>query len=183
MAGDRPLNPTAASLLGLLATGDMSGYQLHQTAQTVFGDFWTVTRSQIYRELATMAASGLVAAGEEGPRSRRPYHLTDTGHDAFAEWIGQEPGPEVIRFPLLMTINFGAWLGRDRLLEFAAAQRPAHESRLARYRDIAATAEEHDQPYAGATVAFGIHYEQAVLAWMDELPALLDDVPAQATTR
>jgi hypothetical protein len=33
----------------------------------------------------------------------------------------------------------------------------------------------------GATVAFGIHYERAVLAWMDELPELLAGVPTAAT--
>ncbi|MDQ3095497.1 MAG: hypothetical protein M3Q82_06005 [Actinomycetota bacterium] len=40
---------------------------------------------------------------------------------------------------------------------------------------------EYDQPFVGATVAFGIHYERAVLAWMDELPELLAGVPTEAT--
>jgi len=177
----KPLNATAAALLGLLSHGDMSGYELYKTADTVVGDYWTVTRSQVYRELAAMDAAGLVEAGDEGPRSRRPYALTGNGRAAFAEWIVREPAPEVIRFPLLLTINFGAWVGSERVLDFAAHQRPAHEERLAAYRELEKVAVEYGQPFVGATVAFGIHYERAVLAWMDELPGLLADVPAEPT--
>lgn len=172
------VNPTAAALLGLLARADMSGYDLHRTAQDVFGDFWTVTRSQVYRELARLRDNGLVTAGETGPRSRRPYALTDSGREAFGAWIAQEPGAETIRFPLLMTLTFGDWVGRERLLAFAAAQRPAHEARLAEYRRGVVDAREHGQAFSAATVAFGIRYEQAVLDWMDALPELLADVPA-----
>lgn len=87
----------------------------------------------------------------------------------------------MIRFPLLLTLNFGAWVGREQLLGFASRQRPAHEERLARYRELGQAALEYDQPFIGATVAFGIHYERAVLAWMDELPELLAGVPTAAT--
>ncbi len=181
MPEPKPLNATAAALLGLLSYGEMSGYELYRTADTVIGDYWTVTRSQVYRELAAMSAAGLVAAGDQGPRARRPFALTDEGRSAFAAWIVREPAPEVIRFPLLLTLNFGAWVGRDRALEFASRQRATHEQRLAGYLEVAAAAAEHGQPFIGATVAFGIHYERAVLAWMDELPDLLSDVPAEPT--
>jgi hypothetical protein len=46
-----------------------------------------------------------------------------------------------------------------------------HEQRLAAYRELA-TSGGLDR-YQRATLGFGSHYEQAVLAWMDELPALL----------
>lgn len=179
---DQPsINPTAAALLGLLAMAPMSGYELHGAAQSVFGDFWTVTRSQIYRELARLEQDGHVAAGEPGARARRPYSLTKAGRHAFADWVAREPGPETIRFPLLLTMTFGPWVGRDRMLEFVAAQRPAHEQRLARY-DEALAADREDVPaFAAATTAFGRHYERAVLAWMDELPDLLAAAPAEPT--
>src|SRR4029453_3199109 len=98
---ERTLNATAASLLGLLHRGPMSGWDLAATAQTSIGDFWTVTRSQAYRELAWMDEAGRAEAGERGARARRPYTLTDRGRDAFAAWVAREPGPETIRFPLL----------------------------------------------------------------------------------
>src|SRR5204863_4569098 len=70
------LNPTAASLLGFLHLGDLTGYQVMQLAEMIIGDFWSLTRSQVYRELAGLAESGLIEAGEIGTRSQRPYHVT-----------------------------------------------------------------------------------------------------------
>lgn len=87
----------------------------------------------------------------------------------------------MIRFPLLLALNCGAWVGRERVLDFATRQRPAHEQRLAGYLELQQATVGYAQPFAGATVAFGIHYERAVLAWMDELPELLVDVPAEPT--
>ena len=52
------LNPTAASLLGLLHHGPMTGWELVSSAQTTIGLFWSLTRSQVYRELSAMTAAG-----------------------------------------------------------------------------------------------------------------------------
>ena len=61
----RPLNATAASLLGFLHEGPMTGWDLVERAQERIGDFWTVTRSQVYRELAAMASDALIERGPE----------------------------------------------------------------------------------------------------------------------
>ncbi|WP_310723357.1 hypothetical protein [Streptomyces sp. N2A] len=45
------------------------------------------------------------------------YRLTDSGRAAFAEWLVVPPGPENIRYPLLLTLSFGQFLDDDRLLE------------------------------------------------------------------
>lgn len=165
------LNPTAASLLGFLHAGEASGYELVSTAQQVIGDFWTLTRSQVYRELTALARRGLVEAGPAGPRSRQPYRLTDEGRAAFAAWLAEPPGSEQIRYPLLLTLAFGSALDHDRLMGFIAEHRTAHEKRLADYREQEAAG--LPDRFAAATLAFGIRYEEAVLAWMDELPGLL----------
>ena len=41
-----------------LHDGPMTGYELAATAQRVIGDFWSLTQSQVYRELAWMAEAG-----------------------------------------------------------------------------------------------------------------------------
>jgi DNA-binding PadR family transcriptional regulator len=84
----------------------MSGWDLCATAEAVIGDFWSLTRSQVYRELAALAKAGLVIAGEAGSRERRPYRLTPAGRSAFRRWLVTEPGPEQIRDPLLLTMSF-----------------------------------------------------------------------------
>jgi DNA-binding PadR family transcriptional regulator len=165
------LNPTAAAMLGFLAGGELSGYELAKAADEFIGDFWHVTRSQVYRELAALSERGLVEPAGTGPRARQPYRITEAGREAFGGWVALPPPVEQIRYPLLLTMAFGSWLGPARLLEFAEAHRPAHEEKLAKYRSL------RDDPgldgYQQATVAFGIRYEEAVLGWLDELPAIL----------
>ena len=167
------VNPTAAALLGFLAEGELSGYELAKAAGEIIGDFWHVTRSQVYRELAVLSERGLIAPAGTGPRAKQPYRITEAGREAFAEWVARQPPIEQIRYPLLLTMAFGTWIGADRVLEFAQAHRAAHEERLARYRSL------RDDPgldgYTRATVAFGVRYEETVLAWMAELPAILDE--------
>ncbi|MFE9688756.1 helix-turn-helix transcriptional regulator [Micromonospora sp. NPDC005806] len=170
---DRPLNATAASLLGFLHDGPMTGWDLVTVAQQRIGAFWSLTQSQVYRELTAMAAAGLVRAGERGRRDRQPYEITEAGRAAFAEWARKPPADETIRFPLLLTVLFGRHLPPDRLAGFLAAHRAAHAARLAGYQAAAAgLPEEADavDPYSVATLRFGLAYEQAVLDWFDALP-------------
>ena len=165
------MNATAASLLGFLHERPMSGWDLVATAQALIGDFWTLTRSQVYRELAAMESAGLVVAGPAGPRDRRPYELTDAGRSAFVEWLQRPPGPEQIRYPLLLTIAFGRHLPPGRLATMLDAYEAAHAERLTGYERLDATlAAEGADPFVRATLSFGLHYERAVLAWLADLP-------------
>ena len=160
------LNATAASLLGFLLDGPKSGWDLVATAQARIGDFWSLTQSQVYRELAKMADDGLVEAGERGSRERRPYTITEPGRAAFAEWLEREPGDESIRFPLLLALGFGHHVPPDRLARWLEHHRQIHADRLSRYEAVPPIGD----PYAAATLDFGVRYERAVLDWFDALP-------------
>ncbi|HVL97811.1 MAG TPA: helix-turn-helix transcriptional regulator [Egibacteraceae bacterium] len=171
---DRPLNATAASLLGFLHFGPQTGWDLLKIAEALIGDFWSLTRSQVYRELAAMAERGLVEAGPAGPRDRRPYALTGQGRAAFASWVRQEPGPETIRFPLLLTVTFGRHLPGEQLAAILEEHRRRHAARLADYEARRRRLDDADaDPYALATLDFGLHYERAVLDWFAGLPDVL----------
>lgn len=167
----RALNATAASLLGFLHDGPMTGWDLVAAAEGRIGDFWSLTQSQVYRELAAMADDGLITAGERGRRDRRPYTLTPPGRAAFAEWLHQDPGQELIRFPLLLVVMFGRHLPAGRLAQILAGHRELHADRLAGYEaTLAERRGDGLDPYAEATLTFGVMYERTVLAWFDALP-------------
>jgi len=170
------LNATAASLLGFLHTGPLTGWDLVATAQDKIGAFWSITQSQVYRELAAMAEAGLVEAGERGARDRRPYAITEAGREAFADWVAELPGPELIRFPLLLTVAFGAHIPRGTLAAHVAHHRAAHAARLASYEASRAAADaappgHGPDIYRLAALEFGLRYERAALEWFDSLPA------------
>ena len=175
---DFTLNATAASLLGFLHEGPLTGWDLVATAQGRIGEFWSLTQSQVYRELAAMAAAGLIAAGERGPRDRRPYALTPAGRDAFAAWATREPGPETIRIPLLLAIALGGHIPPERLHAAVRAHRAIHAARLAEYeaQRTGADAWCAGNPYGLATLEFGLAYERAVLGWFDALPTEITGV-------
>ena len=73
------VNATAAALLGLLHDGPMTGGQLVSAADGRFGAFFSVTRSQVYRELPALAEAGLLKLGEQGPRASQQYVITAGG--------------------------------------------------------------------------------------------------------
>lgn len=183
-APGRPLNATAASLLGFLHEGPMTGWDLLVTAQRRIGGFWSLTQSQVYRELAAMARAGLIEAGERGRRDRQPYTITQAGRAAFSAWASREPGHETIRFPLLLSIMFGRHVPAERLAWYITNHRRVHAARLAAYEreraELPSGAAE-TEPYAAATLDFGLAYERAVLAWLDALPQAVSGHCARGT--
>jgi DNA-binding PadR family transcriptional regulator len=165
------LNATAGALLGLLRSGARSGYDLVAEAQLVIGGFWTITRSQVYRELADLADRGLVERGQVGARDRQPFDLTAKGRAAFRSWVNTSPEPENLRIPLLLRLTFADEIDSDQLRDTISEHRAVHAQRLQTYRsldrELASAGVIDDQR---VTLAFGISYETAVLRWFDQLP-------------
>lgn len=174
------LNATAASLLGFLHDRERSGWEVVQTVEGSIGEFWNVTRSQVYRELRTLEERGLVTAGETGARDRRPYAITPQGREAFARWLAREPGPDLVRSPMLLTVFFGQYLDPVLLRRFLTLHRAHHEKRLAHYEELYHSLAGVDgEDHSVMALRYGIEHERAVLRWMDWLPPL-KDAPATA---
>ncbi len=160
------LNATQGSLLGFLFDGPKTGWDLLQEIERGLSRFWNVTPSHVYRELRTLQDRGLVTAGRTGVRDRRPFTITAAGKRAFKKWIAQEPGPEQIRNPLLITLWFGRHLDTETMTGFLASNRQMHEQRL-RYYESVTPSDEH----TGAVLSYGVAYEKAVMTWIDDLLA------------
>jgi DNA-binding PadR family transcriptional regulator len=166
---DEPLNATAATLLGFLHEGPMTGFTLAKKAQEVTGEFWNVTRSQVYRELKVLAERGLVSMQATGPRDRQPYALTRAGRASFAAWIAEPPGPLVMRFPIALTVFFGRHLPPAKLREFVAAHRAHHAERLAECRALVPVVGA--DPHTVDVLRLGVGFHEAVIAWLDGVGA------------
>jgi DNA-binding PadR family transcriptional regulator len=158
------LNPTAATLLGFLHRGPMTGWELAQMAEMVIGDFWNVTRSQVYRELRTLEELEFAQAEATGGREKRPYTITDAGREAFVAFIRREPGPDILRSPLLLMVFFGRHLDPARRERFLAIQRLRHEQALDEYKRILEILESTEHDLANV-LQFAILHEEAVLRW------------------
>src|SRR5215207_460503 len=101
------INATAAAVLGLLHDGPMTGGQLMAAAERRLSPYWSMTRSQVYRELPVLAELGYVKLGKPGPRASQPYAITASGKRAFSRWLAESPGRDAIRNPVALRVAFG----------------------------------------------------------------------------
>lgn len=168
------MNATAASLLGLLdgCCGELTGGELARMAEQRLGQFWSLTRSQVYRELAALGADGYVEAGAPGPRDARPVRITDRGRVVYREWLTEHLPADTIRIPVLLAVAFGSVLEPATLRRVLTRSSAEHAARLADYRrlDAELAGRPDGERWARATLAFGIGYEEAALRWFATLP-------------
>ncbi len=161
------LNATAAALLGLLHEGPATGGQLVSAARDRFGSFFSVTRSQVYRELPALADAGLVRLGKQGPRSSQQYLVTAAGKKAFKAWLGSEPGPDHLRSPLILRlVHADALTAKQRAALIESAKKVYSEEHEAARAAVKAA----DGAYSKAIAEFGVARAKAVLKLLDSIP-------------
>ena len=165
------LNSTAAALLGLLHEGPMTGGELVAAAKDRFGAFWSVTRSQVYRELPGLADAGYVRPGKLGPRAAQPYAITAAGKRAFKSWLSEAAGADHSRNPLILRIGFGAHHGSGQVAGLVEDARSRHQEALNAGRArVNQLKKEGADPFVVSTAEFSVAYERALLRWLDSVP-------------
>jgi DNA-binding PadR family transcriptional regulator len=164
------INATAAALLGLLHEGQMTGGQLMATAEEKLGPYWSMTRSQVYRELPALAELGYVKLGKPGPRSSQPYSITPAGKRAFVRWLTEEPGRDSLRNSVALRIAFGDKQTPAQLRKLQEAAIDYHNEQLARTREQVKEARKEGNEYAAAALEFAVQYHRAALAWLKNVP-------------
>lgn len=91
------INDTQGVVLGFLSQDNLTAGQIYRGAEIKLAGFFSVTRSQIHRELHKLAELGHVkAVGKPGPRKVQPYRITAKGKKAYALWM-EELGRILIR--------------------------------------------------------------------------------------
>jgi len=167
---DSGVNPTAAALLGLLHDGPMTGGQLMAAAQRRLGSFWSMTRSQVYRELPALAEAGYVKLGKPGARSSQPYSITPAGKRAFARWLTEAPGKEAVRSPAALRVAFGSHQSAPQLQEVYAQAGEYHNAALNEAREAAKDAKKNGDDFGSAALEFAVSYHRSALAWLKAAP-------------
>lgn len=165
------LNSTSAALLGFLHDGPLTGGALVSRADQRLGPLWTLTRSQVYRELPVLAGLGYLRAGKPGVRSSQAYTISASGKRAFAEWLASPLEPDHPRNPLLLRLGFGARHSKAELRRLVAEAQEQHESSLALHKETVSVLKRAEgDPYELASAEFGVAYEKALLKWLGTIP-------------
>ena len=77
------------AILGLLNRNEMTGYELSKEFETTLFEFWNAKHSQIYPELKSLNAEGLIQYRVEitgNVLEKKVYTITDEGRRDFSEW-------------------------------------------------------------------------------------------------
>lgn len=164
------INATAAALLGLLHEGQMTGGQLMALAEQRLGRFWSMTRSQVYRELPALAEKGYVRPGKPGPRASQPYSITAAGRRAFQRWLAETPSRDALRNSVALRFCFGSMLNSTQLKELQQYAVEYHNQELAMAREQAREAKKEGDDFAVAALDFAINYNKAALSWLKTVP-------------
>ena len=174
---ENPLTTTEGAVLGLVAFGEASGYDLARLAATSVAHIWTPSQSQIYKTLARLAAQGLTQVREIEQR-RRPdkavYKITRKGRTALRGWLDDvedEPASGRVVFPLkLFFCDFASPGTAQAHLD---AYRRYLTRRLEHYEQLRDSIRPFASDFPGHVLLHGIARVNATLAWIDETAATL----------
>ncbi len=117
------------ALLGLLAHGPKSGYDLKREFDRSVAHTWNANTSQIYPTLRQLEEQGFVT-GELAADSSRPtktnYSLTPAGREELERWLQAPPAPRHRKDPFLLRVFFLDLLSpteqHQQLVRFVAEQ-------------------------------------------------------------
>jgi DNA-binding PadR family transcriptional regulator len=185
-AAARALGTLGYVVLGQLARGPRTGYDLARELRSPVGLFWTASQGQIHPVLVALADAGLAEFSVErgpGPNDRKVYRITERGLGALSAWVAQPPRPRDAKDELLVK-TWSAWTGdRDGVAEMVERERRRHLEQLAYLED---RQREYEERHGGreppvdsrdffelATVRRGIGYERDYAQWCEWLAARL----------
>ncbi len=162
------LSPTGRVILGMIAFGKRTGYDIKTFVDRTARYFWAASYGQIYPELKRLEDEGLVRGRPEpsGGRARTVYELTETGKAALEHWLGADEEPSYeLRDEGMLKLFFSDSLP-DRRLEIVRAIRVREERDLAHLRSI--------EPHASKgptgsylTLQMGIEFTESVIKWCE----------------
>ncbi len=167
-----PLSNTAAAVLGMVALGARSGYEVRRSADLSLRFFWALGPPQVYAQLKALEAAGLLAGRDEarGDRRRRLFTVTEAGAEALRAWVAEPAaaGALELRDPEVLRLFFADAAGHDAARARVASMRRRSEAALAQFdREVL--------PAAERTRDAGLEFPAHVAGFGRELHAFLLD--------
>ncbi|MFC5719816.1 PadR family transcriptional regulator [Streptomyces gamaensis] len=134
------------AMLGLLANGPASGYDLMKGFETSLANAWPATQSQVYGELGKLTAAGLLRVSAEGPRGRKEYTITDEGRAELRRWLtGSRPEPPR-RSDALLRVFFLNHLTRAEAVAYLMGEAESAAEQHRAFKELEETIAWGDDP-------------------------------------
>ncbi len=192
MSADAPLSNSGAAVLGMVALGAQSGYDVRRAAERSLRFFWALGPPQIYSELRRLEQTGLLAGSDDarGRRPRRVFTVTDDGRAALHAWLtAGEPATMELRDGELLRLFFADALTPDEALARVAIVRERSVRALELFdREIlpaAARTRESGAEFPELIAGFGRELHEFIVGWSERLEqqvATVERSPARAAS-
>ncbi|NNF57644.1 MAG: PadR family transcriptional regulator [Rhodothermaceae bacterium] len=145
-------NRTEFAVLGLLALGARSGYDIKKMADDALGHFWNESFGHIYPILKRLEQRDWVTKSvepQEGRPDRKVYALTPAGHEALQEWFASPIEPVPPREELLLKLFLGPLTPPAALIEQVEQYRAAQREDLAQLDGLVKQVEREESNNPG----------------------------------
>jgi DNA-binding PadR family transcriptional regulator len=162
------LSATGRVVLGLIAFGLRTGYEIKTFVDKTTRYFWAASYGQIYPELKRLEEQGLVKGRSEpsGGRARTVYELTEAGAAALKDWLASdEEDLYELRDEGMLKLFFSDSLP-ERRVEIVRAMRERSERKLAQLRSIEPHASQGPKG-SYLTLQMGIGMTEWMVEWCE----------------
>ena len=158
-----------AVLLGFLARGDLTGYELKHLMERSVGFFFGASYGSIYPALKDLEGAGLVRS-RRVVQSERPnkkvYTITPEGEAYFRRTLGEPPASDTFRSEFLMHLFFGHHHEPERLLKLVRRYREEHEQMIGRLEEVREEFREVATPYQMMCLRSGLSSAERRVAFL-----------------
>jgi PadR family transcriptional regulator AphA len=170
LASTAPLTPTGRVILGMIALGKQTGYDIKQLVDRSVRYFWAASYGQIYPELRRLEEQGLITGRSEpsGGRARTVYELTQAGRRALEEWLVGDIGVNwELRDEGMLKLFFSDFTDSEHRLRNVRAMREGHQRKLEQLNTLRANG---GPVYSGPalTLELGIGMTEWLIEWCDQ---------------
>jgi DNA-binding PadR family transcriptional regulator len=173
---------TEMAVLGLLAEGERSGYDLAQLARRTIEAMWAPSRSQIYKVLPRLVDAGLATRREveqQGRPDKAIYRVTAAGRDELVAWLGRvDDPPEQEGGLFLLKVFFGRYAPPAAALAQLAGYRAWLERHLGTYERMLGGLEADEPVHSRIAILHALARIRATLTWAEETRLALERAPA-----
>jgi DNA-binding PadR family transcriptional regulator len=171
-AATEPLPVTGYAVLGQLAAGPASGYDVQSRLRASAAHFWHASYSQIYAELRRLERLGL-ASEERVVQDRRPnkrvYTITPAGREALVEWLERPWGLAQLRDESLVKLMLADPLPADAVVAEVRRLKDRHERRREEFAEEMARLPPDAGRYVRLALRKGERAQAAFAAWCQEV--------------
>lgn len=169
---------SAFAVLGFLAAGPRSGYDIKKAISRSTSYFWNESFGQIYPILQRLEAEGLIARADTPPsggRQSQNYAITEAGLAVLKDWLAMPVSRLATRNEYLLKMFFGRHVAPAVMIDHLRAYRRELEQELAifeeyraGYDDAIAAGRGRPLVYLIAPLEFGIRGHRTQIEWCND---------------